>query len=224
MGKLLKRRSREEIRRIERERREALLDAAARCFVHLPYSEVTLAAIGKRAGVAKGIAAMYFDNKDELYLQVLRSSLETWFDEITSDLGSSEEPLEPATLARTISESLARQERLVRFLGLLHRVFEREVDVVSAMALTTWLRERADALGEIMERRCPTLESGDGARFLMRLQFLVAGIPRMPSVSAVFATALGEAVPEAVDVDYSKALQELAVLLMPGARGREKAR
>jgi AcrR family transcriptional regulator len=220
MGKLLKRRSREETRRLERERRQALLDAAARCFVHLPYSEVTLAAIGKRAGVPKGIAAMYFDNKDELFLLVLRSAIEPWLDEITAELEASGPAMEAAELARAVGESLARQDRLVRFLNLLHRVFEREVDVVSAMAFTTWLRERADALGKIMEGRCPALEPGDGARFLLRLQFLIAGIPRMASVSAVFATALGEAVPEAVDADYSGALRELAVLLMPGSGGR----
>lgn len=219
MGKLLKRRSREETRRLERERRRALLDAAARCFVHLPYSEVTLAAIGKRAGVHKGIAAMYFDNKDDLFLQVLRSALEPWFDEITAELESPGPPMAAAELARSVSRSLARQERLIRFLGLLNRVFEREVEVVSAMAFTTWLRERADALGKTMEDRCPDLETGDGARFLLRLQFLLAGIPRMSSASAVFATALGDAAPDAVDADYAEVLLELAVLLMPGRKG-----
>jgi AcrR family transcriptional regulator len=216
MGKLLKRKSREETRRIERKRRQALLAAAARSFVHLPYSEVTLKAIGKRAGVPTGIAAVYFESKEELFLLALRSALEPWFEEITGELGASDEPTEAGSLARRIAGDLARRERVVRLLGLLHTAAEQNIDVASAMAFSDWLRERADRLGEAMERRCPGLKPGDGVRFLLRLQFLIAGVPRMASVSSSFAAAFQEAAPEAANADFAEVLESLATMLMPG--------
>lgn len=216
MARLLKRRSRDEVRRIARERRRALLDAAAHCFGHLPYPEVTLEAIGKRAGVAQGIAAMYYESKEDLFLLVLRASLDPWFDACTGALSSASEPLEPAALARSISQNLSRQESLVRLLGLLPTVAEQNVDLMVALDFLAWLRERTETLGAAMERCCSALDPGGGACLLLRLYCLVAGIPRIQGFSANIGAALRETIPEVADTDHGEELSRLAELLVPG--------
>jgi AcrR family transcriptional regulator len=217
MARLLKRRSREEARHIARERRRSLLEAAAHCFGHLPYPEVTLEAIGKRAGVAQGIAAMYYESKEDLFLLVLRDSLGPWFDAYIGKVDASDEPLEPGALAHLVSRELAREDALVRLLGLLPVVAEQNLDLMAALDFLGWLRERTEALGATLERRCPALDPGGGARLLLRLYCLLAGIPRIEGFSANFGAALRETIPEVADADYSEVFLSLAAGVLPGS-------
>ena len=57
------------------ERRESILDAAARLFEHQPYSQVSTVAIAREAGIARGLLNHYFGDKRGLYLEVVRRSV-----------------------------------------------------------------------------------------------------------------------------------------------------
>jgi AcrR family transcriptional regulator len=214
MGKLLKRKSRDEARKTERARRAAILEAAAHTFLHLPYTEVTLDAIGRRASVRQGIAAMYFNDREELFLRVLRSALDPWFERLTAELSVESGAPAPRELARRIARSLAGEEVATRLLGLLPTVLEHSVEPLPALDFSKWLRERADALGAAMEQCCPRLRPGDGIRFLARLYVLVVGLPRMANVSGIFAAAIRESAPAVAEADFGEALERLAAHLI----------
>ncbi|WP_370248975.1 TetR/AcrR family transcriptional regulator [Nocardioides sp.] len=57
------------------ERRDLLLDAAARLFARQPYAEVSTTAIAREAGVARGLLNHYFRDKRGLYLEVVRRAV-----------------------------------------------------------------------------------------------------------------------------------------------------
>lgn len=215
MGKLVKRRPAEERRKLARERRAAILAAAREVFLRFPYAEVSLETVGRKAGLSKGITEMYHPTRQDLYLQVLRAALDPWFDRSGAELDGSEEPLEAADLARRIMASLADDEACVRLLSVLPVALEYEVEVMPAMMSAQWLRERAEELGARMEKRCPALGEGGGVRLLLRLQVLVGGYPRMEKVSGMFASALRDAAPELVELDWAGQIGSLAGRLAP---------
>src|SRR5689334_2000875 len=58
--------------RLSSERRAALLEAAAQEFAQHGYADASLNHILERAGVSKGAVYYYFDDKEDLFLTVVR--------------------------------------------------------------------------------------------------------------------------------------------------------
>ncbi len=56
-------------------RREAILAAATAAFARSPYGEVTVAAVAADAEASEALVYRYFNGKDHLYAEVLRSGL-----------------------------------------------------------------------------------------------------------------------------------------------------
>jgi AcrR family transcriptional regulator len=214
MGKLLRERSREEARNTTRERKRAILEAATHSFLRLPYAEVDLDAIGRRAGLAKGIVTLYFETREVLFLRILRDMLDPWFESVIQELAASDDSLAPSDVARLIAGVLLERDDLTRMMGLLPSALEQNVEVLTAMDFMAWLRDRTDQVGRALERRCPALQAGGGIRFLVRLQILVAGAPRMAHVSGMFAAAIHDVAPGINDDTRKEELERLVVAVL----------
>ena len=64
------------------QRLRAIREAAANMFLHQPYSSIDLDAIGRTAGVKKGIVSLYFVNREELFLAVFKDEIASWFESV----------------------------------------------------------------------------------------------------------------------------------------------
>src|SRR5579864_5165731 len=58
--------------RLQADRRTALLEAAAQEFGRHGYADASINRILERAGLSKGVAYYYFDDKEDLFLTVVR--------------------------------------------------------------------------------------------------------------------------------------------------------
>ncbi len=61
-----------ELTPLQQERRQNILQAAAKYFARVHYHEADMETIAKEAGVGKGTLYRYFKNKDDLYLNTIR--------------------------------------------------------------------------------------------------------------------------------------------------------
>jgi AcrR family transcriptional regulator len=190
MTALLNKERRDRARQTRRKRREETIAAASHLFVRQPYVDVTLDSIGRRVGVAKGLASLHFPTKEDLFLEVLKRELSAWFDDTERWLNSGPGPIENAALARFLAEDLAGRPDLTRLLAVLHNVLEQNVEVGGAHDFVDWLRERALALALRLDDRCAGFEVGDGAAFLRRLAVFVVGMRQTASPSGIFAALL----------------------------------
>lgn len=57
-------------------RRAAILDAAARAFATFPFSDVTISTISASADASNALVYRYFANKEELYTEVVRLTID----------------------------------------------------------------------------------------------------------------------------------------------------
>jgi len=57
------------------ERRELIVEAAARLFQQRPYAQVSTVEIAREAGIARGLLNHYFKDKRGLYLEIVRRSV-----------------------------------------------------------------------------------------------------------------------------------------------------
>lgn len=61
-----------ELTPLQKERRQKILQAAAKYFARVHYHEADMETIAKEAGVGKGTLYRYFKNKDDLYLSTIQ--------------------------------------------------------------------------------------------------------------------------------------------------------
>jgi AcrR family transcriptional regulator len=74
------------MRTIDPTRRQQILDTAARLFDKRRYHEVRMEDLAVKAGVAKGTLYRYFDDKEDLYLALLVSAIDRFYQEIVAAL------------------------------------------------------------------------------------------------------------------------------------------
>jgi AcrR family transcriptional regulator len=214
MSALLDRNKRAQVRKARREKRRAILEAASHMFARQPYEELDLDAIGRRAGVSRGIASLHFNTKEELFLELLKGELAVWFDAM-EELIQASPPKDGEALAKILAEDLRGRGKLTRLMTLLHNVLEKSVEILPAHDFMHWMRDRTISLGQILERRCGGFGPGDGAPFLRRLAVVVVGIRQTSNLSGVFAAILQDDDMSGLHADFESELHELIRKMTP---------
>ena len=183
--------------RQERARRsyQALLDAAAELFAHHGYDAVGTPEIAQKAGVSVGTFYRYFDDKHEVYLEIMRRMM----------VGAYRETIESLTPERFVG--LARHETIYRGVGLL---FEH---VLARPQLTRSFMEMSlrDAQVAELRRAVDQLAS----QRLAKLIELICTRQDVPDPDAFAYILYGSAM---------QCAYGLAVHLVPTAIDRERAR
>src|ERR1700712_4957234 len=79
-------------RRLPEERPRQILDAAFAVFAERGLAQARLEDIAKRAGLSKGTIYLYFPNKEELFREVVRSTVIAFIERGEAALESQREP------------------------------------------------------------------------------------------------------------------------------------
>jgi AcrR family transcriptional regulator len=175
MGRLIDRDRKERAKKAKKVRIANILEEARRSFLKLPYVEITLDAIGRRSGVKKGIASMYFGSKEELYLKLLQEELEDWYDAIERGLEAQPARMSDRKVAGLLASSLAERKGMLRYLAQAAIVLEQNTEIMEAYRFHRWQRDRMVEVGNKLERRVAGMKDGDGLRLLHRIQLIAAG-------------------------------------------------
>lgn len=193
MDRLTKRQERQQ------ETRQALLDAAERCFAARGYDAVSVPEIAKEAGFTTGAVYSNFSGKEELFLALMERAM-----------GG-----EAARRAQAIAEAKTGRERVRLVADLwIHVVQERPEAMI--LLLDFWSYSRRDpALRKEFARRMAITRGGLGA-------LIAADAPDAPSLEiaeAGYAMAHGLALhhladPQGVPIEH---LEQALVWLFSGA-------
>lgn len=174
MGRLIDRERRARAKEAKQQRMKDIREEAVRSFVKLPYVEITLDALGRRAGVKKGVASMYFGTKEELFLELLTDELDAWYQELERALGAQRARVSDTRMARLVSTTLADRPVLCRFLSLAPVVLEQNMEIMAADRYQRWQRERMSTVGAELEQRSRGMKQGQGLRLLHLVQLMAA--------------------------------------------------
>jgi len=199
-------------------------------FASRSYDDITVAAVARAAGVAKGTVYLYFESKEALFLQLVLEHLGPWFDALAPRLAVVEGP---DALGELVASELAARPVLVRLLAIVHTALERNVNVGTALefkrTVLGWMRAAAARLDACFLVRDPPRDGivGDGLRAMNRLYALVLGVYQIssdahPATVARHATAPGWA-PElaALEVDFQTELAASVADMMRGLIARK---
>lgn len=154
----------------------AIAEAAADLYTSQPYDSISMSAVAKAAGVAKGTVYLYFPSKEALFLEVLLQKFKAWFDHMNATLTQLEPPLTNEALAQILTDSVVGKSKLSQMLALGTFIFEHNIDYTTAHAYKQWLQEQVLHTGHLVEQRLPPLQPGQGAQILFRVYALVIGV------------------------------------------------
>jgi TetR/AcrR family transcriptional regulator len=133
--------------RIQLRNEERILDAAQEVFATYGYHGATIDEVADRAGISKPNLHYYFKRKRDLYLAVLRRTLEIWLVPLR-ELDRTGDP------AEEIGNYIAQKVQLSRRFPAASRVFANEI-VQGAPFLKRYLQTN---LREVVERKAAVIQ------------------------------------------------------------------
>jgi AcrR family transcriptional regulator len=153
------------------------------------YEDVAIEDIAKASGFAKGTFYLYFHTKEEVFLELVGAELAAWARALSETIRVPAK--DQRSLAAVIASSVARRPALVRLVGLMHGVLERNVEAEALRKFKHQLLEIFTGLAEAL-RQPLGLEHKGAARLLLWIHALVVGLAQMESRSLALEQILAE--------------------------------
>ena len=143
-------------------RRRAILETTAAMLEEMPLADVSLNELSRRVGLAKSNVLRYFDSREGVLLELMRSVLQDWIAELAVDLEAGVDaglPLVPRgeQLSAVLARSLAANRVLCDLLGAQGGVLERNVtaEVVARHKRATLVQ--LTEIADLLRRHVPEL-------------------------------------------------------------------
>lgn len=197
------------------ERRQQILDGARSLFDQRTFSDISVSAVAREVGVAKGTLYIYFDSKEALFLDLLLTEMSEWFEAVAAVVPR---PATVEEVAHVITSELVKRPRLPRLAGILHSVLEHNVGEDLALEFKTeqrrFMAEGAERLAGVVDGLAPAAAE----KFFIRLHATVVGVALMANPSDAVRTALrSKADLDLLDIDFAAMLEPLVVLILNDA-------
>src|SRR5687767_5303134 len=148
-------------------RRKAIVAAARRAIARQPVAELTVAEMGRAAGLAKGSVFGYFPTREELILAVYEEELAELFTALGAKLAAEPE-LGSERLARLFVAEIAARPVFLQLSVVVHSVLEHRISLEAAKRFKLVLATHLFAAGVLLETRFTVLHPGEGARLILR--------------------------------------------------------
>jgi AcrR family transcriptional regulator len=196
-------------------RRTAIVDAARALLYRRPFSDVTVAAVAREAGLGKGTVYLYFRTKEELVLSIVSDELDGAFGALQGLLAANGACSADA-LAHLLVTALADRPLLVHLATVLHSVLEQNIDLATAIQFKRQLAAHMTDTGATLERCLPSLRAGDGRKVFLRLHAMLIGFRQLADHSPIIAEAIESAGLSEFDIDFATELEGALAALLRG--------
>ena len=203
------------------QKREELINAAARLFLKKDFAAISMDEVAEKAGVAKGTLYLYFKTKEELALGVLTIDTAEWLTALAAYLRETA-PIAPAAYAAWFTRSLRDRPRYCKFIPISALILEKNISKSAARDFKLMVAEHLTGLSPRLQDKLgfPTPQSA--ARFLMQSHALVMGLWPCCFPTPVIAEIIAEEKLDMFRNDFFEVLEASIVTLLAGTP-RQKA-
>ncbi len=152
---------------------QEILKAAESLFTTVPYENITLQKIARKAGFSQSNLYRYFKTREEIFLRIYLNDLKAWEEALAGELRKN---MALESFIELWTEIFCRQERLMQLSPLLMTVLERNSSEGVYRATKLEMKKIMIRSFPLMEDALPGL-SGEGVHdFMMFHGALVAGL------------------------------------------------
>ena len=142
-------------------RRREILEAAYRLFLDLEYEAVSLNAIAREAGLSKSSVYLYFQTREDIFLDIFMDAFRDWFAVVRRALDRLDAAAGPAQVAAVWVSTTWRHDRMRALAPLLATSIERHVSDDRLAECMRMKVEECGALQKTLARFLPALKEGD---------------------------------------------------------------
>ncbi|MCB0714035.1 MAG: TetR family transcriptional regulator [Ignavibacteriae bacterium] len=200
------------------QRREAILGAALELFRSGSFTDINVASVATRAGIAKGTVYLYFQTKEEIFLALHRRAYAEWFSALESGLSLEAGRRSIPKVVALFAETLESNPDFMRLIAILHTTLEQNIPLEIALEFKRELRDGALRIGSLLEQNLDFLKPGEGTTLFIRTQGLIIGLQHIANPSNVVAEALDREDLTLFDVNFAAALTETLSILLIGLK------
>jgi AcrR family transcriptional regulator len=161
------------------DRRQDIINTALSVLDHVPFAELTMAALAEKAGLAKGTLYLYFPTKEQLLLVLVEELTVRWLEELKQSLSLLEGTSSDEHLAEAVSRCMLRQPTFIQLLPVACAIIEQHEDEPWAADYRRRNQDRARQAGTAVEKCLSAPRPGTGARFLVYAVALVTGLQQL---------------------------------------------
>ncbi len=161
----------------KRNRRESILDAAARLVRTAEPSRLRMDDVAAAAGVAKGTLYLYFSRRSDLLAAVADRALLSWLGAVETAVRADLRIRGVRPLAEAMVGPLRHNPEIISHVGLYcggHDTRDAEAESYAAFQLV------AGRLGRLLESRLPDRRAGDGLRLVLLARAVLTGLAQLP--------------------------------------------
>jgi AcrR family transcriptional regulator len=203
----------------EKSARRAAIVRAAEALLHRdPAARFSVAALARRAGLAKGTVYLYFRTREEVLLALHERQLHELFDVLERALE------QPRASARSVVRAGLRHHaghpEFYPLAGRCRDMLDTNVGAEAALAFHIGLAQRLERLGGRVERLYPALRPGEGAALLVNSYALIVGLWQQADIPAVLRRAMARPDLKVFRVDFASQLERALLDLWEAAERR----
>ncbi len=199
------------------QRRQQLLDAAARQLADSTYESVTVSAVAEAAGIAKPSAYGYFRSKETLFVALTQRELTAWCSAFSAALQRSRSRSPARIVATCLTATLAERPLLVQLLSVVHATLQANLEPEEIRAFKRFTLGMLFELASAIAGRVPSIPVEQGARLLLLTYALVIGLGQLANPPRAVREAI-EGDPEfaAFSIDFRSELETTLERLIRG--------
>lgn len=200
------------------ERHAAILQAATRLVGEGPLSSITIGAIARGAGVAKGSVYLYFCTKEEVLLAVLQRQLADWLEETTPRVKELKGSSDADRVREVVVQSLLSRPTMCKLLASLNNDLEHNLSKQAATVFKSGIRPGLVELGQYLEDALPGCPPGTGMGILIWLQALLSGLWAMANPVGTIREVLEQPEMDALRVNFEAQFRIAVGAIIKGCR------
>ena len=204
------------------QRRGAILRAATSLLDRSRYDTVTMAAVAREAGIAKGTTYLYFATKEQLFLALLEEEYAAWFGDARVALRALPADPDLGAVRDALVGTVKDRPRFLELMQLLHGVLEQNIPMETARAFKTRLRDEVTGLALVLSE-VTAMPMPRAGRLLMHLHAVVIGLRQLARPSAPVEEALERPDLAVMRVDFEEELRVVLLDLLRSAAREESA-
>ena len=177
-------------------RREEIINACERLYQTMSFREITLKEIGSIVPFSRPTIYNYFQTKEEIFLALFEREYHRWNEDLEGILNGTA-ALSANELARTLADSLARRQQLLKLLSMNN--YDMEANSRQEL-LTSFKRAYGRSMSlmcSLLEKYCPEMTEAEIRNFIYIFFPFMFGIYPYTAVTEKQRTAMQEA-----GVDY----------------------
>ena len=199
------------------QRRADILNAAALLLERDGFDQVSLNGIAREAKIAKSNIYRYFESREEIFLQLLKSDWEEWLDKLEKELAEETIDGDVKKLAGIVSISISGNPRMCQLVSVLGSVLETNISEDALVKFKLETIQIATRMLTLFQTCVPAFPMERAYQIVTATTALIAGLWPLGNPSPVMnkVMELPELAP--FKMEFATALERSLTLVFQGA-------